>query len=214
QLERWDGEQWLSAGEVGLCLVDWECVGEVTTRLDAVNDIGLGAVPGQPGPSTLMTTDGLGDGWYRLTQRAALDQGLATGIFEVRTGASAAPPQPPVDEVRLSVEPALVPPDGGTVRVSTVVPPGPDGSLTAEDIAEVDTGLASSALAQRWNGQNWIDVAELSVEPRDAALGAEWGSYITLPPLSEGSYRLVRERSGEPPAWGLFAVIAAVPAAE
>ncbi len=214
ELDRWDGEQWRPVGEVGLCLVDWGCIGKATSRLEAVAAIGLGAVPGQPGPSTLMTTDGLSDGWYRVTQHAALGEGVATGVFEIRAGSNAAPPPPPADEVRLSVEPALVSPDGGLVRVATLVPSGPDGTLTAQDIEKADASLASSALVQRWDGQKWLDVVEVSVEPRGTDLGAEWGSLLTLPPLEEGSYRLVRERAGEPSAWGLFAVISGVSAPE
>ena len=214
ELERWDGAEWRPAGEVGLCLVEWGCVGTVTSRLEAVAAIGLGAVPGRPGPSTLMSTDGLSDGWYRVTQLAALGEGVATGVFEVRTGSNAAPPAPPGDEVRLSVEPALVSPDGGLVRVATLVPSGPDGNLTAEDIEQADASLASSALVQRWDGRAWLDVVDVSVEPREPSLGPEWGSRVTLPPLEEGSYRLVRERAGEPSAWGLFAVISGVSAPE
>jgi hypothetical protein len=153
-----------------------------------------------------MSTDGLSDGWYRIMQRAALDEGVATGVFEIRAGSDAAPPAPPADAVRLGVEPVLVPPDGGLVRVTTLVPSGPDGNLTAEDIAEADASLASTARVQRWDGQAWLNVVEVSVEPRDASLGAEWGSPVTLPPLGEGSYRLVRDRAGEPAVWGLFTV--------
>lgn len=214
ELERWDGAGWHPAGDVGLCLAEWGCIGTVTSRLEAVNDIGLGAVPGQLGSPTLMSTDGLSDGWYRITQRAALDEGVATGVFEIRTGSNAAPPAPPTDEVRLGVEPALVSPDGGLVRVTTLVPSGPDGLLTADDIAQADASLASSALVQRWDGRTWRDVVDVSVEPREASLGSEWGSRVTLPPLTEGSYRLVRERAGEPAAWGLFAVITGVSAPE
>lgn len=206
KVERWDGEAWHPVGEVGLCLVEWECVGRVTSRLGAVNDIGLGAVPGEPGLPTLMSTDGLSDGWYRITQRAALDEAGATGVFEIRTGSNPAPPVPPTDEVRLEIQPILVPPHGGLVRVTTLVPYGPDGILTAEDVAQADASLATSALVQRWDGQAWLDVVEVPVDTPEDSLGPEWGSPVTLPALDHGSYRLVRERADEPAVWGLFTV--------
>lgn len=212
EVEQWDGDEWRRAGAVGLCLVEWECVGTVTDRLDGVNDIGLGAAPGAPGPATVLNTDGLSDGWYRLVQEAALDEGVATGVFEVRTGASAAPPLPAEDQVRLTVDPALVPPDGGLVRVVTQVPAGPDGTLTAEDIEEVDSALDPSALVQRWDGEEWLDVVDVPVQPREPDLGVEWGSPVALPQLEEGSYRLVRVRAGEPAPWGVFTVTAGAPA--
>lgn len=206
EVDRWDGREWRRAGVVGLCLVDWQCVGTVTSQLDGVNDIGLSAVPGTPGEATLLSTEGLTEGWYRLVQRAALGAGVATGVFEVRSDALAAPPLPPEDDVRLTVDPVLVPPEGGVARVATQVPYGPDGTLTAEDIEEVDGALEPSALVQRWDGEEWRDVVDVPVLAREADLGVEWGSPVVLPALEEGSYRLVRTWPGEPAPWGVFTV--------
>lgn len=214
EVDRWDGGQWRRAGAVGLCLVEWECVGTVTDRLDGVNDIGLGASPGTPGAATVLSTEGLTDGWYRLVQRAALDEGLATGVFQVRSGGRVAAPMPPADDVRLTVEPVLVPPEGGLVRVTTQVPADADGNLTAEDIEAVDSALAPSAKVQRWDGTQWLDVADLPVQERAADLGVEWGSPVALPALDEGSYRLVRQRADGPAPWGVFTVTAGAPALE
>lgn len=214
EVDRWDGEQWREVGVVGLCLVEWECVGTVSDQLGAVNDIGLGAAPGTPGSATVLSTEGLTDGWYRLVQRAALDEGLATGVFEVRSGGRAAPPLPPADEVRLTVDPVLVPPEGGLVRVTTQVPADADGNLTAEDIEAVDEVLAPSAQVQRWDGTGWVDVADVSVQERATDLGVEWGSPVALPALDEGSYRLVRQRADGPAPWGVFTVTPGAPALE
>ena len=212
EVDRWDGDEWRRAGVAALCLVEWQCVGAVTDRLDAVEAIGLSAVPGTPGPATVLGTDGLGDGWYRLVQRAALDRGIATGVFEVRTGALAGPPLPAQDDVRLTVEPALVPPEGGLARVVTHVPAGDDGMLTAEDIEEVDGSLDASALVQRWDGKQWLDVVDVPVQQREPDRGVEWGSPVLLPVLDEGPYRLLRARADGSPLWGAFTVTAAAPA--
>lgn len=212
RVDRWDGREWRRAGEVGLCLVEWACVGEVTDGLGGVNDIGLSAAPDQPGPATVLSTEGLEDGWYRLVQEAALDRGLATGVFEVRAGAAGAPPLPDAESVRLTVDPVVVPPAGGVVRLVTEVPAGDDGTLTAEDIEAVDSALAPSALLQRWDGARWADVGEVPVGEREADLGAEWGSPVALPELEEGSYRLVRTWAGQEAPWGVFTVAAGAPA--
>jgi hypothetical protein len=214
EVDRWDGSEWRRAGAAGLCLVEWQCVGTVTDQLDGVNDIGLSATPGTPGEPTLLSTEGLGDGWYRLVQRAALGAGVATGVFEVRTGALAAPPLPPQDEVRLTVDPVMLPPEGGVARVTTQVPAGPDGTLTAEDIEEVDGALDPSALVQRWDGEEWRDVVDVPVLAREADLGVEWGSPVVLPALEEGSYRLVRTWPGEAAPWGVFTVAMGAPPLE
>ncbi|MCL3861142.1 hypothetical protein [Actinotalea sp. K2] len=214
EVDRWDGAQWRRAGFAHLCLVEWECVGTVMDRLDAVEGIGLGAVPGTPAPATVLSTEGLADGWYRLVQRAALEKGVAAGVFEVRTGAPAAPPLPAQDDVRLTVDPVLVPPEGGLARVVTQVPAGADGTLTAEDIEEVDTGLDPSALVQRWDGRQWLDVVDVPVQERETDLGVEWGSPVALPALEEGSYRLVRERTDATALWGVFTVLTGAPALE
>ena len=214
EVDRWDGREWRRAGVVGLCLVEWQCVGTVTSQLDGVNDIGLSAAPGTPGEATVLSTEGLTEGWYRLVQRAALGAGVATGVFEIRTDALAAPPLPAEDEVRLTVDPVLVPPEGGVARVVTQVPAGPDGTLTAEDIEEVDGALDPSALVQRWDGEGWVDVVDVPVQGREADLGVEWGSPVALPPLEEGSYRLVRTWPGEQAPWGVFTVATGAPPLE
>lgn len=214
EVDRWDGDQWRRAGVVGLCLVEWQCVGTVTDQLGGVNDIGLGATPGAPGSSTVLSTEGLTDGWYRLVQRAARDKGLASGVFQVRSDARAAPPLPPQDEARLTVDPVLVPPEGGLARVTTQVPPDEDGNLTAEDIEAVDTVLDRSAQVQRWDGATWLDVVEVAVLEREADRGVEWGSPVALPALDEGSYRLVRARADGAPLWGVFTVTAGAPTLE
>lgn len=210
-VDRWDGSAWQRAGVTALCLVEWQCVGTVTDRLGGVEDIGLGAAPGTPGPATVLSTEGLADGWYRLTQ-TAWPEGVATGVFEVRTGAPAGAPQPSTEEERLTVDPVLVPPAGGQVRVVTQVPPGDDGTLTAEDIEEVDASLDPTAQVQRWDGEQWLDVAEVPVGQRATDLGAEWGSPVALPALDEGSYRLLRARAGAQPLWGVFTVTTGAPA--
>ncbi|MDT0164877.1 hypothetical protein Q9R32_04845 [Actinotalea sp. AC32] len=213
EVERWDGSRWRRAGVTMLCLVEWQCVGEVVGRIDAQPDIGLGATPGEPGLATVLSTEGLDDGWYRLVQRPNRGD-VATGVFEVRTGAGAAPPQPPSDEVRLTVDPVIVPVEGGLVRVATQVPAGPDGTLTAEDIEAVDSVLDPSALVQRWTDDDWVDVVDVPVREREPALGVEWGSPVALPALDEGSYRVVRARPGGSPLWGVFTVTATAPPLE
>lgn len=211
-VDRWDGHEWRRTGVAPLCLVEWGCVATVTEQLDGVNDIGLSAAPDAPGPATVLGTDGLADGWYRITLHAGRTGGVATGVFEVRPGGGTAPPHPAQDDVRLVVVPALVPPEGGVARVATQVPAGPDGTLTAEDVAEVDATLADSALVQRWDGGRWLDVADAPVRPPTGEPGTEWGTPVVLPALEEGSYRLVRHRADGPAPWGVFSVVDGAPA--
>lgn len=209
EVERWNGREWRPTGAAHMCLGDWSCIGRVVDRLDAVETIGLNAPVGRLGAATVLSTEGLADGWYRLIHRAGRGQ-FATGVFEVRTGAPAAPPQPDRDAVRLAFEPALVPPEGGLARVTTLVPANPDGTLTAEDIEAVDAGLDPTARIERWDGARWLEVAEVPVLEPDAE-GAEWDHPFPLPPLDEGSYRVIRGGAGDVEAWGVFAVVAGAP---
>ena len=214
EVERWDGRGWRRTGAALLCLVEWACVGSIQSRLDAVEAIGLSASsPDEPGIATVLSTEGLDDGWYRLVQEAAgPDAGVATGVFEVRTDALAAPPHPEKQGVRLAVVPALVPPAGGVVQVSTQVPADAGGNLSAEDIEEVDSALDPSVLIQRWDGEEWVDVVDAPVGERAADLGVEWGSPVNLPELDEGSYRLLRTWAGQEAPWGVFTVATGAPA--
>lgn len=212
EVDRWDGSEWQRAGVVGLCLESWNCTGTVTDRLDGVEDVGLSAAPGTPGEHTLLSTAGLADGWYRLVQRAALDDGLASGQFEVRTAASAAAPRPAHDAVWLAIQPERVPPEGGLVDVVTQVAPGPDGTLTEEEIEAADRALGTSAGVERWDGTRWIVEASVTGEDREAGAGVESGSTVLLPALVEGSYRLVREAADGSAPWGVFTVTPDAPA--
>lgn len=211
-VERWDGRAWRRAGVTGLCLAEWSCVSTVTDRLEGSESIGLGAAPGSPGPATLLSTEGLADGWYRLVQHAALRKGVATGVFEVRRDAAPAPPLPDPNGLRLVVEPPLVPPEGGLAAVITWVPAGDDGSLTAEEIEAVDRSFDPAVLVQRWDGDGWLDVVSVPTRERDDELGVEWGSPVTLPRLDEGAYRLVRTRADGTDAWGVLFVVPGAPA--
>lgn len=210
-VQRWTGQEWRPAGEAVMCLVEWSCISTVVDRIDAVEDIGLGAPLGVPGAPTVLSTAGLADGWYRLVHREVHDVNSATGVFEVRSDAPAAPPQPDRDEVRLTLDPVLIPPAGGVAQVMPLVPAGPDGTLTAEDIIAVDASLDPTVRIERWDGTAWLEVAEapgLERESDDVA----WSTPVPIPPLAEGSYRVVRDRAGEPAPWGVFAVVDGAPA--
>ena len=62
--------------------------------------------------------------------------------------------------------------------------------------------LSPTALVQRWDGAQWVDVTEVAVGERDADLGAEWGS-PAVAGARGGSYRVSRGS-----AWGVFTVTA------
>lgn len=209
EVERWNGREWRPTGAAHMCLSEWSCIGKVTDRLDAVETIGLSAPVGRLGAETALSTEGLVDGWYRLIHRASGGR-FATGVFEVRTGAPAAPPQPDRDDVRLSLDPVLVPPEGGLARVTTLVPANTDGTLTAEDIEAVDAGLDPTARIERWDGARWLEVAEVPVLEPDVE-GAEWDHPFPLPPHDEGAYRVFRGGAGDAEAWGVFAVVNGAP---
>jgi hypothetical protein len=191
KVDRWDGREWVEYGHLVMCMDHWHCTARVQPPGGdgAVPAIGLSAAPGRPGPVERFTIDGLDAGWYRISQEAN-EAVVAAAMFEIAEDASVPAPLVPVDAPAISVTPAVVSPDGGEINLYPLIPPGPDGSLSREDVLDAIRGLSDVALIERWDGSAWGATGEVDLreaEDADLTLAAD------LPPLPEGEYRLVRE---------------------
>jgi hypothetical protein len=188
-VDRWDGDEWVSYGELVMCMDHWHCTAQIQPpgASGAVPAIGLGPRLGSPGPVERFTTDGLEVGWYRVSQVA--NEGIvATGLIEIAAGARGPAPLVPVDAPAISVTPALVPIDGAEVGLYPLIPPPPSGSQSREDIQRAIAGLSETAGIERWDGSGWTQVGRVELFQ-----GVDLGRSAVLPSLPQGAYRLVRE---------------------
>ena len=195
-VDRWDGSEWVSYGELVMCMDHWHCTARIQPigEMEGVPGIGLSARPGTPGPVERFTTAGLDAGWYRVSQTA--NEGVvARGIFEVAPGASPPAPLWGVDVPAISIAPALLPPEGGEVHLFPLVPPGSDGGLSRGDIQRAVEGLSETARIERSDGSSWVTVASVDLL---RVPGDDLSRTAALPPLDEGGYRLVRDGPEEP----------------
>jgi len=193
-VDRWDGSEWSPFSEVVMCMDHWHCTARVEPlgELDGVPDIGLGVRPGTPGPLERFTTAGLEPGWYRVSHTA--NEGVvARGIFEVTADAPPPVPLVNVEGPAISIAPVVLPPRGGEASLYPLVPAGPDGSLSREDMQRVVEGLSETARIERWNGSSWEAVATVDLA---RIPGDDLPRTAVLPSLDEGAYRLVREGPG------------------
>ena len=198
-VDRWDGREWVSYGELVMCMDHWHCTARVQSpgEIDAVPALGLSAESGRPGPVERFTTDGLDVGWYRISQEA--NEGtVAAAVFEIAEGAAVPAPLVSIDAPAISVTPALVPPDGAEIDLYPLIP-APTGAQSREDVLEAIRGLSEVAEIERWNGSTWEPAGEIQLREADDNLARS----AELPPLPEGEYRLVR-RGPEGPHIGLF----------
>jgi hypothetical protein len=190
RVERWDGNEWVSHGELVMCMDHWHCTARIESpgTIDAVPGIGLGPRRGVPSPVERFTTDGLEVGWYRISQ-VANEGTIAQAIVEIAAGAPAPGPLLPVDAPAISVSPALMSGGGGEVSLYPLIPAS-SGSQSREDVLRAIEGLSESARLERWDGTGWrrVDRVELSRIEGDSLLRS-----ARLPSLTQGAYRLVRE---------------------
>lgn len=188
-VDRWDGREWVPYGELVMCMDHWHCTARVQPpeEIEAVPALGLSAEPGRPGPVERFTTDGLDVGWYRISQEAN-EAIIAAAIFEIAEDASVPVPLVPIDAPAISVTPAVVSPDGAEIYLYPLIP-APTGAQSREDVLEAIRGLSEVARIERWDGSSWVEVGESQLREADDDLARS----ATLPPLSEGEYRLVRE---------------------
>ena len=181
-VERWDGDSWVPHRELTMCQDHWHCtaglqpVGSITGSVDL--EVNAGAVQ-------RFTTAGLEVGWYRVAQ------GGAHGTFRVDAAAAAPAPLWPVDEPAISVSPAVVPVAATAVVLSPLVPPGEDGSLSAESVRLATDDLSATVVVERWDGDRWTPAAEVVGEVRDP-VDVYAGMRVELPELAHGEYRVVR----------------------
>jgi hypothetical protein len=192
-VDRWDGNDWASYGELVVCMDHWHCTARIEPpgEIDGVPDLGLGAQPGVPGGIERFTTEGLEAGWYRISQTA--NEGIvASGIIEVAAGVPPPVPLVSIDVPAISIAPALLSPDGGEVSLYPLVPPGSDGSLSREDMQRAVEGLSETAGIERWDGTTWEPVSTVDLH---RVSGDDLPRTAVLPTLGEGAYRLVREGS-------------------
>jgi len=188
-VDRWDGREWVSYGELVMCMDHWHCTAQIQSQGGVgVPDIGLGPRLGSPGPVERFTTDGLDVGWYRISQIA--NEGVvASAILEIAADAPATTPLVSVDVPAISVSPALEATAGGEVFLYPLIPTPPSGSQSREDIQRAIAGLSETAAIERWDGSKWERVGRVELSPGGDSLART----AQLPALPQGAYRLVRE---------------------
>jgi hypothetical protein len=192
KVDRWNGDGWVPHGELVMCMDHWHCTARIQSpgEVEGVPAIGFSAEPGNPGPVERFTTDGLEPGWYRIWQEA--NEGVvAAAILEIAEDASAPAPLVPVDAPAISVDPSVVPSGGAELHLYPLIPPGPDGSLSREDVLDAIRGVSDVARLEHWDGSGWVPVPAGEVELREA--DADLTLLADVPPLAPGEYRLVRE---------------------
>lgn len=211
-LERWDGSSWREVRRTNMCLDHWHCTARWyppdATEVQGAEDIGLGVAAGSPGPVERFTVDGLEPGWYRVVQEA-YGGVVARGVFEVAADAPEATPLWPVDSVAVSVQPPLVPADGGDVGLVPLVPPV-DGTLDEGMLTGAMAGLSDRALVQRWGPEGWTEVGEVATSAPDA-VSVPGELRTTLTALEPGAYRVLLRGDGKE-LMGSFWVPGEVPA--
>jgi hypothetical protein len=194
-IDHWDGSGWTEVRSFATCLDFWFCTADVDGGSDVL-DIGLGADAGRVSEPQWLHVAGLAPGWYRMRQ-AGNGGEVATGAFEVVRGERVTVPLNEPHADRLSVSPALIPPDGA--EISTTVLAWGDGTTgtggTPTEVRALEAALGVDVLIQRWQGLQWVDTATL-VEVVPATTGD--GDVLppprryAVPPLPEGAYRAVR----------------------
>ena len=194
-VDRWDGSEWVPYGELVMCMDHWHCTARIQSpgEVDAVPALGLTAQLGRPGPVERFTTDGLEPGWYRISQ-GSNERIVAATILEITEGASAPAPLVAVDAPAISVTPAVASADGAEVHLYPLIPPGPDGSLSREDVLAAIRGLTEVARLERWEGSSWVVVGEVRLRAAEEDLTYS----ADLPVLPVGEYRLVRSGPNGP----------------
>jgi hypothetical protein len=190
-IDRWDGSAWEPYRKLVMCLEDWHCTAHVRPAGEklAAPAIGLGATQARPGPLERFSTRGLAVGWYRVTQSTNEGQ-VAAAIFEVAADAPTPAPLVPLDKPTISVMPALVPAHGAGVTLRTLVP-APSGVQSIGDVQAAATGLSDTAAIERWEDDGWSPVAQVVLAPPGPAESSISRS-AELPPLSDGTYRIIR----------------------
>jgi len=164
RVDRWNGDAWVPAGELVMCMDHWNCTARIQRPGGsvAVPSIGLSPQPGIPGPVERFTTDGLQPGWYRISQVA--NEGIvAAAVLEIADDAPAPAPLVPVKRPAISVSPALLSPAGGEVALYPLIP-APTGAQSREDVEEAIRGLSETAQIERWDGSSWTAVRNVDLE--------------------------------------------------
>lgn len=190
-VDRWDGGAWVPHRVVAMCMDHWHCTSELRPVGEGleIQDIGLSASLGRPGPAERFTTDGLEVGWYRVSQ--TVDGGtVVSGTFEVTDGVAPPAPLVSVDAPAISISPVVVSPAGGEVSLYPLIP-APSGNQSADDIHRAVEGLAEVAAIETWDGERWAQVTEVTLTGQDPE-SHDRQRTADLPALDPGAYRLVR----------------------
>lgn len=209
-VERWTDTGWHEVGFVDLCQNDWLCTATVEPIPTEPVPLAMTQVTvpaGSAGPLEQFTLDGMEPGWYRLSRDTH-----TSGVIEVSEGAPLPAPMQPTDVFGIGVRPAALPTDGGDIVLAPIVPfsekveLGPDeqrtmeyvpGAVrystprTLEHVERVLANLSATATVQRWTGDDWETVTQITLTTRphqDYALETEG----TLGALEPGEYRVLR----------------------
>lgn len=190
-VEEWNGSSWVHQADFLATMKSaMRQFGEILALDDfrPTFSISAEAAAGSVGALAYLRMPALSAGRYRLCYHEVTGGRQACGQVDV---SERHPPVPPIDprprrsSVALLVSPAIVSPDGCSLRVSLLE----FGESSAERIAELIGGLAAEADVRRWTGTSWEALLELPVTLSDDGQSAT----IALPPLSSDYLTLAVE---------------------
>jgi hypothetical protein len=193
--EHWSDGRWARAGSWLTSLDHWGGFPEIVPdgRQVVVPAIGLHASGNGLGPVEYFSLPPLAEGWYRVGHSAGVSAAYA--VIEVVQGT--APKLLPIDNPHpptLLANPTLMR-HSGELRITALPPSG--GVITRDDVLRFNRELAPSVALYHWNGQSWAFMTMLAVDDSQPQKGYAGESIITLPELSTGAYRIVRQSASE-----------------
>jgi hypothetical protein len=195
--EHWSGGQWGRAGSWVTSLDHWGGFPEVASngRPVVVPAIGLSAPGHALGPVGYFSLPSLVEGWYRVSHPTGAAAPYAL-IEVVRSNAQKVlqidNPRPPT----LLAHPTVMQ-RSGELRIAALPPRG--GVMTGEDILRFNRELAPSVGLYYWDRESWVFMTMLAVDDSQPPQGYTGEVIVTLPELSTGAYRIVRQSGSDGP---------------
>jgi hypothetical protein len=206
--EHWSEGTWIRAGSWVTSLDSWGGIPTIAPpdQKVVIPAIGLNAPPHGVGAVEYFSFPPLSEGLYRVSHSPTSREG--DGVIQVARGAR----QPvPIDNPRpptLVVRPTLMP-HSQDVHVAAL--PSSTGLQHREDVLRFNRELARSVDLHQWNGETWTLLARLDVDDSQPQEGFTGEVVVTLPELSTGAFRLVRQSDSEGPLARVFWVDSSLP---
>jgi hypothetical protein len=196
--EQWSDGRWARAGSWVTSLDHWGGFPEVAPdgRPVYVRAIGLSAPGYGLGPVEYFSLPPLAAGWYRVSHSAEVPAPYAV-IEVVQSNALKVLPIDNPHPPTLVANPTVMR-HSGELRVAAL-PLRESGVISREDVLRFNRELAPSVGLYKWNGESWAFMTMLDVDDSRPQQGYTGEVLVTLPELSTGPYRIVRQSASDGP---------------